>query len=314
MASNGRATMARPFVLDCSMKSALEIQRAYHAELRQHRDPARRAGWRSHADQRLRHAACLAELSIGDLESVLDVGCGLGGLVGALRQTGSQARYLGVDLLPEMVADARERWPGEDFQVHDLEMAPLGEAFDLTVVCGTISLEQPRHSSRVAGLLRAAWSQTSKAMVLVVPHARATQAQPGGYDAGFHFYTPAELRKYLTGLSRWVTIREDLGPTDLIGWCFKSGAPIHRWSEQTGLLSGVELARCYLDRELGNEALRALDGTEGLEDQNGADYWLLKARALKQLHRNEEASLALQHAEEAGADGLAVELERADLE
>jgi ubiquinone/menaquinone biosynthesis C-methylase UbiE len=66
---------------------------------------------------------------LGDLtgRTVVDVGCGGGRAVAELSERG--ARAVGVDLDPEMIAVARERWPagefGTDFYVGDACELPL---------------------------------------------------------------------------------------------------------------------------------------------------------------------------------------------
>ncbi|MEU7800069.1 methyltransferase domain-containing protein [Micromonospora arborensis] len=62
---------------------------------------------------------------LGDLtgRTVVDVGCGSGRAVAELAERGAHA--VGVDLDPEMIAVARERWPAGEFQVGDAAELPL---------------------------------------------------------------------------------------------------------------------------------------------------------------------------------------------
>lgn len=62
---------------------------------------------------------------LGDLTGrpVVDAGCGSGRAVGELAERG--ARAVGVDLDPEMIAVARERWPAGEFHVSDACELPL---------------------------------------------------------------------------------------------------------------------------------------------------------------------------------------------
>lgn len=62
---------------------------------------------------------------LGDLtgRTVVDVGCGGGRAVAELAERG--ARAIGVDLDPEMIAVARERWPAGEFHVGDACELPL---------------------------------------------------------------------------------------------------------------------------------------------------------------------------------------------
>jgi ubiquinone/menaquinone biosynthesis C-methylase UbiE len=58
-------------------------------------------------------------------DTVVDVGCGSGRAVAELTRKGGHA--IGVDLDPEMIAAARERWPECEFHVGDATALPLDD-------------------------------------------------------------------------------------------------------------------------------------------------------------------------------------------
>src|ERR1039457_7544667 len=62
--------------------------------------------------------------------SVLEIGCGVGQLLAALKP----ARGVGIDLSPKMVQVAKERYPQLEFRVDDLEALQLDEKFDYVVI------------------------------------------------------------------------------------------------------------------------------------------------------------------------------------
>jgi ubiquinone/menaquinone biosynthesis C-methylase UbiE len=68
---------------------------------------------------------------LGDLtdRTVVDAGCGGGRAVAEMSERGAQA--VGVDLDPEMIAVARERWPAGEFHV--------GDAYELPLEAGSVS-------------------------------------------------------------------------------------------------------------------------------------------------------------------------------
>lgn len=59
----------------------------------------------------------LAESIIAPEASVLDVGCGNGAFVEALRMCGHQGDYLGVDIAAPAIQLAQERYPAERFEI-----------------------------------------------------------------------------------------------------------------------------------------------------------------------------------------------------
>ena len=70
---------------------------------------------------------------------VLDIGCGNGNLLAALLEARSEANYHGVDLSPNMAAEARRRLgDGVSIQVGDAEHLPCASAsFDL-LICNAV--------------------------------------------------------------------------------------------------------------------------------------------------------------------------------
>ena len=70
----------------------------------------RTMGWHDEEEYTIRFKVMT---SIADLNnsSILDVGCGIGGLYGYLISQGTQTKYTGVDILPEMIEHAQRRFP-----------------------------------------------------------------------------------------------------------------------------------------------------------------------------------------------------------
>jgi len=104
--------------------------------IREHFDRlvSQREGWR----RRYRYYYGLVERYFQFLippdSSVLEVGCGTGELLAALRPK----RGLGIDLSPAMVAAALSRFPHLEFRVGDLETLAAAETFDYVIVSNVL--------------------------------------------------------------------------------------------------------------------------------------------------------------------------------
>lgn len=109
-------------------------------EIRDHFDriAPKRAAWRAknaafYADDR-----AYMRFTVAEGCSVIDLGCGDGELLAALKPS----RGVGIDLSPRMVEEARRRWRGLDFRVGDVDdpvpMHGLGGRFDFIVMSDTI--------------------------------------------------------------------------------------------------------------------------------------------------------------------------------
>lgn len=80
-------------------------------------------------------AAFAAELeALPPGKCVLDVGCGFGGLLEYFRP---QGKYIGVDLVPEFVDEAKRRWPDEEFRL--CAASSLDEEVQVAVLAGVLS-------------------------------------------------------------------------------------------------------------------------------------------------------------------------------
>ncbi|HHH38296.1 MAG TPA: class I SAM-dependent methyltransferase [Sedimenticola sp.] len=115
-----------------------------------HRDSLLRHGhhphalyWSSRAVQETRFRV-LSEIGIASGDSVLDVGCGFADLATWLERAGTPVCYTGIDLSPDLIAEARRQHPG--LALHTGELADGGfgpQAFDWVVLSG--ALNEPLH-------------------------------------------------------------------------------------------------------------------------------------------------------------------------
>lgn len=92
---------------------------------------------------------------------ILDLGCGMGGVLAGLQKWGARPENLvGVDLLPERVCAARERFPQISFRQANAEALPFPDcSFDLvllfTVISSILSREMTLNAvSEVCRVLR----------------------------------------------------------------------------------------------------------------------------------------------------------------
>ena len=131
--------------------SAQELARIY-AALSTQPEPVNRVGWHSRLQQ-LTYLAALIEIGVGTDHSVLDVGCGQGDLYGLLIARGFRGQYTGVDLSPELVASARERFPMANFVLSDVLEAELAR-HDFVLASGLFDYRTSASPARLRVTLR----------------------------------------------------------------------------------------------------------------------------------------------------------------
>jgi SAM-dependent methyltransferase len=95
---------------------------------------ARPADWALNEDQQIpTYEAALEHVALGAGQKVLDIGCGVGAFLRIV--DGRDARPFGLDASEALLDLARERVPGADLRVGDMEALPYDDdTFDL--VCG----------------------------------------------------------------------------------------------------------------------------------------------------------------------------------
>ena len=121
-------------------------------------------GWKRRAWYYYRWLAriLVEEVPVG--ARVLDVGCGTGGLLDAVKP----AYGVGVDLSPAMVRLARGRFPRLQFRVGDAEALAPGEVFDWVMVVDVLEhLGDPR--SALASVRRACHPESRVIVVTANP-------------------------------------------------------------------------------------------------------------------------------------------------
>jgi SAM-dependent methyltransferase len=91
----------------------------YRRRLEEHGYSPQTLGWGVHGRQEVRFAVLAQEALRRPLSSVLDVGCGFADLHGFLRARGWRGKYTGIDIVPELLAVARERHPELDLREVD---------------------------------------------------------------------------------------------------------------------------------------------------------------------------------------------------
>ena len=104
-----------------------------------HGDRPEAVGWSSKG-QILRHQAML---DVGDINNgkILDFGCGKGDFYRFLVERGIHIKYTGFDINEKLISLAKEKYPGVDFRVFDIDKDILDEDFDFIFLCGVFNLK-----------------------------------------------------------------------------------------------------------------------------------------------------------------------------
>lgn len=115
----------------------------YSSLLQKHGNNFQALNWGSEKSQKLRFSI-LEKIGIKKGDSVLDLGCGLGDLYQWFEDNKKKIIYTGMDITPDMIKGARERFPRSNFTEgtltsNDLEVR---KKYDFVVASGIFTYRQ----------------------------------------------------------------------------------------------------------------------------------------------------------------------------
>jgi SAM-dependent methyltransferase len=175
-----------------------------------HRDSLTRYGyhpnalyWSSREIQEIRFSI-LAGIGIESGESVLDVGCGFGDFKGWFEKQHGVLKYTGIDLSPDLLAEARLQHSDAEFFEGDLfDMTFTDQSFDWAILSG--ALNEPLHDKgsyahRTVARMFELCRRGVAFNLLDARHLRAPDLQS---------HQPEEVLSYCRSLSPDCTLRDD---------------------------------------------------------------------------------------------------------
>lgn len=182
----------------------------YSGLLQQHGNDARALNWGSRESQAVRFAALCG---IGSLDgcSVLDVGCGLGDMWAWLRQQRTSARYIGIDISPEMISRARSLHPDAAFEVAAAtdQAFPQPGAFDYVFASGIFYLRKANPEAYLEQAVSRMFNACRKGIAFNSLSLWAPKRDPDEFYAD-----PCSTLEVCRRITRWVTLRHDYHPGD----------------------------------------------------------------------------------------------------
>jgi SAM-dependent methyltransferase len=194
------------------MHDLSRVIESYERLLETESDPARAAGWRTPYAREATYLSLARIDGLGDGSTVLDVGCGTGGLYEFFERAGIAVDYTGYDITPKAVEIARQRHPGVRFEVRDILRHPPNERFDVVLCAGALSHRVADQGSYVIQMIRSMYSLADVALGFSMLSAWSFMESPvlqrEALDADFEW--PQQIFRYCRTLSRQVTLNNDV--------------------------------------------------------------------------------------------------------
>ncbi len=119
-----------------------QIEEYYQKNLATHGAGAEGVGWKNAAAQHVRFDQLIRVIYTTGVSSVNDIGCGVGDLSEYLSTAGYEVAYHGYDVLPQMIEEAKRKYPvrpGRQFD-HVRDLNEIGVA-DYAMASGIFNLK-----------------------------------------------------------------------------------------------------------------------------------------------------------------------------
>lgn len=179
--------------------------------------------WGSTWSQQIRFRALL---KIGNLNhcSIQDIGCGFGDLYGLFQRLGIDAEYYGVDLNPNMIEIARERYPEANFSVANILDRDYYRHSDYIVGSGIFAEEQQPWIPFVEQMLHRMFEMADVAIGFNMQSAWGREYFPRGIPDHVNFAPVYWLEFCREHLSRRIVFLHDYLPYDFTIFVYKESS------------------------------------------------------------------------------------------
>jgi SAM-dependent methyltransferase len=194
----------------------------YAARYRQFGVSEQTLGW-THNRQMLRFSALTSLFDLRGLH-VLDVGCGFGDLNRLLTERcGDDYEYTGIDLVPELISEARLLWPRPGIRFYSGDFSQLSREFsaDIAVASGILNhrLTESDNYTVAESVIRDALKCCRTAVAMDFLSDRVDYQLPHT----FHF-DPCRILEIAYRFSRRVVLRNDYLPFEFAVVIFRDDA------------------------------------------------------------------------------------------
>lgn len=174
------------------MKRKEKIREYYLPKLENEKSESSCLGWENQQAQELRFN--ILERVIFPQASVLDVGCGLGNLYDYLKNRGYDFDYTGIDILPEMIAHAKEKNPQLECICGNIFIDNLlgNRKFDIVYASGIFNIELGNNDDFLCDALQKFALLSNKFVVFNLLHSRSKTM-----EAGYYYQNPNNVKTLL---------------------------------------------------------------------------------------------------------------------
>lgn len=195
------------------MNRADKIKQSYLKSFTKHGVSLKALQWANTSAAKIRYLQLIDENIEFSGKDILDVGCGFGGILEIIKKKAQSFNYLGVDLVPQFIAEARKNNPKYIFKVMDYYGKPLKRKFDIILSSGTLNANTSSPMKYRYSAIKTMWEHTSFVLAF---NMAGYHPQPKNRKESRIFYADSmEVLKYCLALSPKVVFKQHYSPKNI---------------------------------------------------------------------------------------------------
>jgi len=147
---------------------------------------------------------------------VLEVGCGFGDLGAYLKARRSLLRYVGIDISPRMIEEARKCHPKLEFRCCNALELPDKDRFDVVLAQGVFYLLRENPEARTKELIEAMFARATRAVAFCAISSWAPKKTRNEY-----YVDPTRVLGWCKALTPKIVLRHDYLNNDVAVYMYK---------------------------------------------------------------------------------------------
>jgi len=195
----------------------IEIIKRYESRLSEFGHDVRTLASGSDSKQHLRYRTLL-DIGISHGDKILDVGCGFGDFYSFLQDEGTDVGYVGYDIVPGLLEEARKAYPTARFELRDIQENPPVETFDWVTSSQAFNnrLKYEDNAIVVKDVVKIGFNACLKGMAIDMMSTHVDFREERLY-----YFDPVEILAFAKGLTKRVVLRHDYLPHEFCLYLYK---------------------------------------------------------------------------------------------
>jgi len=180
----------------------------YQKKFQEHGATFRGMGWGSKESQ-LKRFSVLGDIGCLKGASIMDVGCGVGHLLRWLEEHTDFGSYLGVDINPKAIEQARNNYSHGCFRQLDLYQQNLEKTFDFVFASGIFTFRETQPYGFLEYMAEVMFSKAEKGLGFNILSEWSDNKEEGEFYAD-----PIKVLKICSNITTNISLRHDYHPGD----------------------------------------------------------------------------------------------------